>query len=136
MVVVICFNEHIFENRINSINAIMKKIQAIVRASKFEDVKEALAAKEIYFFTFYEVKGYGHQKGKSRSYRGTIYDVGYIARIKLEILISDETVDNAIAAIESAAHTGEKGDGIIYVSDLVSTTNIRTGKTGSDAINS
>jgi len=114
----------------------MKKIQAIVRASKFDLVKEALAEKEIYFFTFYEVKGYGHQKGESRSYRGTVYDVGYIARIKLEILISEEFVDAAITAIESAAHTGEKGDGLIYVSDLERTVNIRTGRTGSEAINS
>ncbi len=114
----------------------MKKIEAIVRASKFDDVKEALAEKEINFFTFYEVKGYGHQKSESRSYRGTIYDVGYIARIKLEILVSEGFVDSAIAAIEAAAKTGDKGDGLIYVSDLAKTVNIRTGNTGSDAINS
>lgn len=114
----------------------MKKIEAIVRASRFDEVKEALAEKEIYFFTFYEVKGYGHQKGESRSYRGTVYDVGYIARIKLEILISETFVDAAIVAIESAAKTGEKGDGLIYVSDIDKTVNIRSGKTGSDAINS
>ncbi len=114
----------------------MKKIEAIVRASKFEDVKEALANEEIYFFTFYEVKGYGHQKGKSRSYRGTIYDVGYIARIKLELLLSETFVDAAIKAIQTAAHTGDKGDGLIYVSSLEKTVNIRSGKTGSDAINS
>jgi len=114
----------------------MKKIEAIVRASRFDEVKDALAEKEIYFFTFYEVKGYGHQKGESRSYRGTVYDVGYIARIKLEILISEEFLDAALAAIESAANTGDKGDGLIYVSNLEKTVNIRTGKTGTDAINS
>ncbi len=114
----------------------MKKIEAIVRASKFEDVKEALAEKEINFFTFFEVKGYGHQKGSSRSYRGTIYDVGYIARIKIEILVSEEFVDLAIEAIESSAKTGEKGDGLVYVSDVEKTINIRTGNTGKDAINS
>ncbi len=113
----------------------MKKIEAIVRASKFEEVKEELAKKQISFFTFYEVKGHGHQKGESRSYRGTVYDVGYIARIKLEILISENLVDTALAVIESAAKTGEKGDGLIYVSDLEKTVNIRTGKTGSEAIN-
>lgn len=113
----------------------MKKIEAIVRASKFEEVKDALADKEIYFFTFYEVKGYGHQKSKSRSYRGTVYDVGYIARIKLEILISESFLDIALDVIEKAAHSGEKGDGLIYVSDIVKTVNIRTGKTGSEAIN-
>jgi len=114
----------------------MKKIEAIVRASKFDEVKDALAEKEIYFFTFYEVKGYGHQKGQSRSYRGTVYDVGYIARIKLEILVSEAFADAAMSAIETAAKTGEKGDGLIYVSDLAKTVNIRTGKTGGEAINS
>jgi len=114
----------------------MKKIEAIVRASRFDEVKNALAEKEIYFFTFYEVKGYGHQKGQSRSYRGTTYDVGYIARIKLEIILSESFLDTAIAAIESAAKTGEKGDGLIYTSDLENIVNIRTGNTGSEAINS
>jgi len=114
----------------------MKKIEAIVRASKFDEVKDALAEREIYFFTFYEVKGYGHQKGESRSYRGTVYDVGYIARVKLEILVSESFVAAAIDAIESAAKTGEKGDGLIYVSDLEKTVNIRTGNTGGEAINS
>lgn len=114
----------------------MKKIEAIVRASKFEDVKEALAEKEINFFTFYEVKGYGHQVSKSRSYRGTLYDVGYIARVKLEILVSEVFVEGALQAIEYAAYTGKNGDGLIYVSDLEKTINIRTGNTGSDAVNS
>lgn len=113
----------------------MKKLEAIVRASKFDEVKEALAEKEIYFFTFYEVKGYGHQKSKSRSYRGTVYDVGYIGRVKLEILISGEFIEEAISAIESAAHTGEKGDGLIYVSHLERTINIRTGNLDAEAIN-
>lgn len=113
----------------------MKKIEAIVRASKFEDVKQALAEKQINFFTFFEVKGYGHQKGKSRSYRGTIYDVGYIARIKIEILVSEDFLEAAISAIESSANTGEKGDGLVYVSNIEKTVNIRTGKTGEDAIN-
>ncbi len=114
----------------------MKKIEAIVRASRFDDVVEALAEKEIYFFTFYEVKGYGHQKGEQRSYRGAVYDVGYIARIKIEILVSENFVEAATSAIKEAAHTGEKGDGLIYVSNLENTLNIRTGKTDSAAINS
>jgi nitrogen regulatory protein P-II 1 len=65
----------------------MKKVEAIIRSSKFEAVQEGLQEVGINFFTFYEVKGYGHQKGKNRSYRGTAYDVGYIGRIKLEIII-------------------------------------------------
>lgn len=114
---------------------IMKKIEAIVRASKFEEVREALAEKEIHFFTFYEVKGHGHEKSKTQFYRGNYYDVGYIARIKLEILLSESFVEKAVEAIIKSAQTGEKGDGLIYVSDLDKTINIRTGKTGSDAIN-
>jgi len=114
----------------------MKKIEAIVRASRFDKVKEALSNREINFFTFYEVKGYGHEKGKNLSYRGAIYDVGYIARIKIELLISDDYLEAAKTAITEAAKTGEKGDGIIYVSDMDQIINIRTGKTGSDAINS
>ena len=113
----------------------MKKIEAIVRASRFDLVKETLAEKEVYFFTFYEVKGYGHQKGESISYRGAVYDVGYIARIKLEIIVSKDFVDSTIAAIKSAAHTNEKGDGLIYVSEVASIINIRTGRSGSEAIN-
>ena len=107
----------------------MKKIEAIIRASRFDEVVSALALNEIHFLTFYEVKGYGHQKGVSRSYRGAAYDIGYIARVKLEILVSEDFVEAAIVAIEAAARTGEKGDGLIYVSDLENTINIRTGKT-------
>lgn len=114
----------------------MKRIEAIVRASRFDKVKEALSQREINFFTFYEVKGYGHQKGKNLSYRGAIYDVGYIARIKLEIIVTDEFVETAKAAIIESAKTGEKGDGIVYVSPIEDITNIRSGRIGSEAINS
>lgn len=113
----------------------MKKIEAIVRASKFEAVKEALSAKDINFFTFYEVKGYGHEKGKHVSYRGATYDVGYIARIKLEIIVSDQFIDAAVTAITQAAKTGEKGDGIVYVSSIDDIINIRTGLQGAESIN-
>jgi len=114
----------------------MKKIEAIVRASKFEEVKEALGKKEINFFTFYEVKGYGHEKGKNLTYRGAPYDIGYIGRIKLEILISEQYVSAAIETISEAAKTGEKGDGLITVSNIEEIRNIRTALKGSEAINS
>lgn len=114
----------------------MKKIEAIIRSSKFDQVKEALSEQNINFFTFLEVKGYGHQKGESRSYRGAIYDVGYIARIKLEIIISEAFLEKAVAAISTAAKTGEKGDGLILVSDVAEVLNIRTGLTNGEAINS
>lgn len=114
---------------------IMKRIEAIVRASRFDQVKEALSKREINFFTFYEVKGYGHQKGKNMSYRGAIYDVGYIARIKLEIILSDDFVEAAINAIAESAKTGEKGDGLIIVTPVEDVYNIRTGFTNGQAVN-
>ncbi len=113
----------------------MKKIEAIIRSSKFEQVKEALSEKEINFFTFFEVKGYGHQKGSSMAYRGAIYDQGYIGRTKLEILVSENFVEAAIDAIMTAANTGEKGDGLIYVSSLDEIVNIRTALKNSESIN-
>jgi len=113
----------------------MKKIQAIIRASKFEIVKEALHERGIDFFSFYEIKGCGHQKGDSMSYRGAVYDVGFIARIKIELIVTEDFMDSAIEAISASAKTGEKGDGLIYVSDLDEVINIRTGLTGTEAIN-
>lgn len=114
----------------------MKKIEAIIRSSKFEKVKEKLAEVGINFFSFYEVKGYGHEKGKELSYRGAIYDVGYIARYKLEIVVSEDFVRHALDAIAEAAHTGEKGDGLVILSSIDEIINIRTGLKGTDSINS
>lgn len=114
----------------------MKKIEAIIRTSKFEEVKESLAEKHVNFFTFYEVKGYGHQKGKTTTYRGAIYDVGYIGRMKIEIILSENFVESAIEAIRSAAYSGEHGDGLILVTSIEQLMNIRSGALDSDAINS
>jgi nitrogen regulatory protein PII len=113
----------------------MKKIEAIIRASRFEAVKAALDAKDIHFFTFYEVKGYGHQKGEQINYRGAVYDQGYIARIKMEIILSEPFVESAILAIMDSAYTGDPGDGIIFVCPLDDIINIRSGEHGSEAIN-
>ena len=113
----------------------MKKIQAIIRSSKFDLVKEALHERGIDFFSFYEIKGCGHQKGDSMSYRGAVYDVGFIARIKIELIVTEDFMDSAIEAISASAKTGEKGDGLIYVSNLDEVINIRTGLSGTEAIN-
>jgi len=113
----------------------MKKVEAIIRSSKFEAVKESLHDVGINFFTFYEVKGYGHQKGKNISYRGAVYDIGYIARIKLEIIISEEGVDEAQKAIKDAAYTCEKGDGLIIITNVDEITNIRTGLKNGESVN-
>lgn len=113
----------------------MKKIEAIIRASRFEEVKVALSEHDINFFTFYEVKGYGHQAGTSISYRGSIYDQGFIARIKLEIIIPKNLVEEAIDTIKNSAFTGEKGDGLISISTIEKVVNIRTGLEGPESIN-
>lgn len=113
----------------------MKKIEAIIRSSRFEIIKESLAKEGINFFTFYEVKGFGHQKGKELSYRGAIYDQGFIGRIKLEIILTEEYVEPALAAIANAAHTGENGDGLILVTPVLEIMNIRSGLRGEKSIN-
>jgi len=96
----------------------MKKNEAIVRASKFEQVSNALSKLSTNFFTFYEVKGHSHKKGSDLSYRADVYDAGYIGRIKIELIVSELFLDIAINTIATAAKTEEKGDGIILVSRL------------------
>lgn len=112
----------------------MKKIVAIIRASKFEAIREALASIDVRFFTYYEVRGFGLQKGEQMVYRGAIYDMGYIARYKLEILIEESKLELAISTIIKNAKTGEIGDGKIYVESLDSVYRIRTGEEGSTAV--
>ncbi len=113
----------------------MKKLEAIVRSSKFELVREKLHEVGINFFTFYEVKGYGHQASANISYRGAVYDMGFIGRIKIELIVSEEFLETAHQAIKEGAYTGEKGDGLIIVSDLLTVTNIRTGLKNGESIN-
>jgi nitrogen regulatory protein PII len=112
----------------------MKKVVAIIRAVKFEDVREALAEAGVNFFTYYEVRGFGLQKGEVKKYRGAVYDMGYIARYKLEILLPEEKVETAINTILSVGKTGDIGDGKIYVEALEDVIRIRTGETGKDAV--
>ena len=106
----------------------MKKIEAIIRASKFDDVKKALSEIGINFFTFMEVKGYGKQKGEHVVYRGAVYDVGYIARIRLDIVIDAEMELKVVEAIAEAARSGdgEMGDGKIFVMPIERILSIRT----------
>lgn len=112
----------------------MKKIVAIIRASKFEEVKEALAKAGVNFFTYYDVRGFGLQKGELKVYRGAVYDAGFIARYKLEIILSEEKVDAAVNAIATTGKTGEIGDGKIYIEKLEEVIRIRTGERGKDAV--
>jgi nitrogen regulatory protein PII len=112
----------------------MKKIEAIVRLSRFEKVRDALAEIDVRFFTLSEVKGFGLQKGEKLMYRGSVFDADYIARLKIEILCPTEKVEEIISAILSAARTGEVGDGKIYVSDVEHVIRIRTSETDVQAL--
>ena len=113
---------------------IMKKIEAIIRLSRFEKVRDALASIGVNFFTLQDVKGYGLQKGEKKVYRGSVYDADYIARLQIDILANPEMVEPIIQAILSAGRTGEVGDGKIVVLDVEQVVRIRTSETGSAAI--
>ena len=113
----------------------MKKVEAIIRSKKFEAVRKALAEIGVNFFTFFEVKGYGLQQGTKAQYRGVAYDVGYIARLQLEILVADNKVEEIVNVISKAGKTGIIGDGKIIVSSVDHVYRIRTGETDSDAVN-
>jgi len=113
----------------------MKKIEAIIKPFKLEDVKEALVEAGIEGMTVSEVKGYGRQQGHSELYRGAEYVVEFIPKIKLEIVVSgDEYLNKAIEAIKSAAKTGKIGDGKIFVSEIEKTIRIRTDEEDAEAL--
>jgi len=112
----------------------MKKIEAIIRSSKFEDVKKALSDIEVNFFTFMEVKGFGRQKHEQVMYRGSVYDVGYIARLRLEIFTTDDKVGEIVNAICRAAKTGEVGDGKVIVTNIEHIVRVRTSESGAEAL--
>lgn len=112
----------------------MKKIEAIVRFSKFEDVKEALEAIGVNFFTYLEVNGHGKQKGESVTYRGSVYDSGDIPRVKIEIVIPSEKADDVIQVLLKNGKTGKIGDGKIIVTNVEEFYRIRTGEEGNSAL--
>ncbi|MBK9256063.1 MAG: P-II family nitrogen regulator [Saprospiraceae bacterium] len=112
----------------------MKKIEAIIRSSKFETVKNELSSAGASFFTFFEVKGYGKQIAEHAIYRGVEYDIGYIARMKIEIIIEDQNVKKIVEAIRNAAHTGEIGDGKIIITSIDEIISVRTGKINESAL--
>ncbi|QFR48781.1 P-II family nitrogen regulator [Sulfurimonas lithotrophica] len=112
----------------------MKKIEAVVKPFKLEDVKDALAEIGITGITVTDVKGYGRQKGHSELYRGAEYVVDFLPKIKMEMIVEDKDVDQVTSTIVEAARTGKIGDGKIFVSDVDKIIRIRTGETGSEAI--
>jgi nitrogen regulatory protein P-II 1 len=112
----------------------MKKIEAIIRHFKLEDVKNALTEQGVQGMTLTEVRGFGRQKGHTETYRGTEYAVDFVPKVKLEIAVNDDKLQMVIDTIIRTAQTGQIGDGKIFVSDLRETIRIRTGETGGEAL--
>ncbi|MEO6182217.1 MAG: P-II family nitrogen regulator [Verrucomicrobiota bacterium] len=112
----------------------MKKIDAIIKPFKLEDVKEALASLGVEGMTVTEVKGFGRQKGHTEIYRGSEYTVDFLPKIKIEVVISDNMVAAAVEAIVKAAKTGKIGDGKVFVSPIENAVRIRTEETGEEAV--
>ena len=116
------------------LGAIVKKIEAIIKPFKLDDVKDALHEAGVSGLTVSEVKGFGRQKGHTELYRGAEYVVDFLPKVKVEVVVEDGLVDRVVEAIENAARTGRIGDGKIFVTAVEQAIRIRTGDRGSDAI--
>ena len=114
--------------------AVMKKIEAVIKPFKLDEVKEALHEVGVKGITVTEAKGFGRQKGHTELYRGAEYVVDFLPKVKLEIIVEDGQVERAVEAIQSAAKTGRIGDGKIFVSSVEEVIRIRTGERGPDAV--
>jgi nitrogen regulatory protein P-II 2 len=112
----------------------MKLIMAVVKPFKLDDVREALVAAGVEGLTVSEVKGYGRQKGQTEIYRGAEYQVNFLPKVKLEVVVEDSAVPKAVEAIKTAAGTGKIGDGKVFVLNVEDAVRIRTGETGAAAL--
>ncbi len=112
----------------------MQKVEAIIRHFKLDDVKKSLTEKGIHGMTVTEVRGYGRQKGHTEQYRGTEYAVDFVPKAKIEVVCTDSSLQLVVDTILRSAHTGETGDGKLFISDLREAIRIRTGETGEEAI--
>ncbi|MFT7576379.1 MAG: nitrogen regulatory protein P-II 1 [Alphaproteobacteria bacterium] len=112
----------------------MKKIEAIIKPFKLDEVKEALQEIGLQGITVIEAKGFGRQKGHTELYRGAEYVVDFLPKVKVEVVIDDESLDKAVEAIQNAAKTGRIGDGKIFISTIDEAIRIRTGETGAEAV--
>jgi nitrogen regulatory protein P-II 1 len=112
----------------------MKKVEAIIKPFKLDEVKEALQEAGIQGLTVTEIKGFGRQKGHTELYRGAEYVVDFLPKVKIEVVLTDDMVDTAVSAIISAARTDKIGDGKIFVTPVEQAIRIRTGETGDDAV--
>ena len=112
----------------------MKKIEAVIKPFKLDEVKEALQEMGVQGMTVLEAKGYGRQKGQTELYRGAEYVVDFLPKIKIEVVVADDQLEGALSAIQGAARTGRIGDGKIFVSDVLDVVRIRTGESGPTAV--
>ena len=112
----------------------MKKIEAIIRHFKLEEVKDAITEAGVSGMTVTEVRGFGRQKGHKEQYRGAEYTVDFLPKVKIELVVSDDDVKKAVDAILAAARTGQIGDGKIFISSLSEAIRIRTGETGQESL--
>ena len=112
----------------------MKKIEAIIKPFKLEEVKNSLADIGIHGLTVYEAKGFGRQKGHTELYRGAEYVVDFLPKIKIEIVVSDEIYEDVVSTITEKAKTGKIGDGKVFVTNVLNAVRIRTGEDGDDAL--
>jgi nitrogen regulatory protein P-II 1 len=112
----------------------MKKIEAIIKPFKLDEVKEALQELGLQGMTVIEAKGFGRQRGQTELYRGAEYVVDFLPKIKIEVVVADDQLRGAVEAIQNAARTGRIGDGKIFISDVIEVIRIRTGEVGWDAI--
>ena len=112
----------------------MKKIEAIIKPFKLDEVKEALQDAGVQGMTVLEAKGYGRQKGHSELYRGAEYVIDFLPKIKIEVVVPDDMVNSVVDAIQAAARTGKIGDGKIFITDVLDVIRIRTGETGAQAV--
>ena len=131
-------NRYRFQNKVSFSlqikDAAVKKVEAVIRHYKLEDVKNALTQAGIQGMTVTEVRGFGRQRGHKETYRGAEYTVDFLPKVKLEVVVGDDEVSKAIQTISGVARTGQIGDGKIFVSSLADVIRIRTGETGPEAI--
>lgn len=112
----------------------MKKVEAIIKPFKINELKECLQENGLHGMTAYEVRGFGQQKGHSEIYRGSEYQVDFVAKIKIELIVADDRADEVVDIVVKAARTGEIGDGKVFVSDIGRAVRIRTGEENEEAI--
>lgn len=129
-----CLSKHSSDHISKNMGILMKKIEAIIKPFKLDEVKEALQDVGVQGLTVTEIKGFGRQKGHTELYRGAEYVVDFLPKVKIEVVITDDMSDSVIEAIVSAAKTDKIGDGKIFVTSVEQAIRIRTGETGDDAI--